>query len=165
MLEILTLIRNIGPSNQVIELEHRQVRGTVFGQNQGILVLPAGVNSLGVQSDDQRDRDQRITTTNFLVQGLRHLLNIQRALGSSRLCGSIATPSFLIQIDLSALGINSLYIANNVTSQSSSILAQNMNAGPLQITQSVKIVSLFQTYQRNIQEPVLSQKCISKEGL
>ena len=69
------------------------------------------------QSETQRDRDQRNAITNFLVKSLKQLINNQKAAGVSSFGGSSSIPSSLIQIDLSALGINSFNIAININEQ------------------------------------------------
>ena len=84
---------------------------------QNALIPHTADRPMITQSETQRDRDQRNAITNFLVKSLKQLINNQKAAGVSSFGGSSSIPSSLIQIDLSALGINSFNIAININEQ------------------------------------------------
>jgi len=84
---------------------------------QNALIPHTADRPMITQSETQRDRDQRNAITNFLVKSLKQLINNQKAAGVTSFGGSNSIPSSLIQIDLSALGINSFNIAININEQ------------------------------------------------
>lgn len=83
-------------------------------------LVPCMNNTL---TKEQRDNMQREVIFNYLAGGLKLLIVNQRVSGASGLRGSLSTPSSLIKIDLSALGINSISISVNPPAQNNVINA------------------------------------------
>lgn len=66
---------------------------------------------------NQIDKVQRETITNFIVDGLKHLISPQGNSGDAEIMRNIAIPNSIIQVDLPALGIRSLNININIPPQ------------------------------------------------
>jgi hypothetical protein len=93
-------------ADKIVEIEPWQ---SVPNQSQVAATLSAAsISPTGIQLESSRDIDQKVAIYNFLVVGLRQMINNQLLVGTPRFVGSIDILSSLIQIDLAALGISSL---------------------------------------------------------